>query len=101
MTHTNTSRKLENFGSLMAEVLEIDISSLDAAGTENNVDPTLLDNIDSFHGHHIDGKGTGDFAIAGWNETSGALMVKNGTSDGAALNNAAVNDTKVVWTGTP
>lgn len=100
MTHTNTTRELENAGSLHMEVLEIDISSLDSAGTENNVAPTHLDDVRGFTAHHIDGQGTGDFAFPGWNETSNDLFVHNGTgTDGLANNNAAVNDTRVVWFG--
>lgn len=99
MTHTNTTRELENFGSLHAEILEIDISSLDAEGTENSVAPTHLDTVEGFTAHLVDAQGTGEFAFPGWNASSDTLYVHNGTSAGMANNNAAVNDTKVTWWG--
>lgn len=100
MTHTENSREKENFGSLTAEVLTIDISSLDAAGQENSVSPNHIDTVLGFAAHQKDAQGTGDF-LFGWNETGSHLMVKNGTTDGAAVNNAAVNETRVTWWGRP
>lgn len=101
MTHTNTTRELENFGSLHAELLEIDITSLDRAGEEDNVGPTHLDSVEGFTAHRSGRTSNGvdgEFQY-GWNETSNVLNVHNTTSGSAAANNAAVNDTKVTWWG--
>lgn len=100
MTHTNTTRELENAGSLMLEVLEIDISALDRAGEEDNVAPTHLDNVEAAVAHHSGGSNQNGEYQFGWNETSNVLSAHNVSSDAAAPNNAALNTTKVAWFGT-
>lgn len=100
MTHTNTTREVHNFGDLMAEVLEIDITSIDRAGEEDNVAPTHVDRVKGFAAHLIGGRGNVSDMDFGWNETDNRLLAHNG-SDGEAANNVGVGDVSVTWWGKP
>lgn len=100
MTHTNTSREVESFGSLAAEVLEIDITSLDNAGTETSVSPSHVDTVLGFAGHLKDGEGDIADMDFGWNETASELHVHNGSS-GDAANNLDIGPVRVTWWGRP
>lgn len=99
MTHTNTTREIENIGSLMAERLAIDIEKLDRAGEEDDVTPTHLDQIYGMFAHHEGGSNQdGEFQF-GWNESSNVMSVHNVSSGAAAPNNANLNTTKITFIG--
>lgn len=103
MTHTENSRDFENFGSLSAEVLEIDISALDSQGVEMSVSPSHVDTIDGFSAYNVGDtdESPNDGYVFGYNETSSELLVHNVTADARAANNEAVNTTRVTWWGRP
>lgn len=94
MTHTVVDRQVENFGSFMAEVLEIDISALDSAGTETGVSPSHIDDVYGFVAHVSGGTGQ----VISWDETNNELEVTDGSGTEVA-NDATVNGVRVTWIG--
>jgi hypothetical protein len=94
MTHTEVSRNVENYGSLKAEVLEIDISSLDNAGVETGVSPEHLDDVQSVSSH-VSG-GTGE--VVSWDETNDQLLLTDGAGSQVA-DNSTVNGVRVTFIG--
>ena len=99
MTHSNVTRDVESFGSLKAEVLELDISALDRAGEEDNVAPTHLNRVRGSSVHFATGSNQNGEYVGSYNETRGGLAVHNVSSGSAAPNNAALNTTRVTWWG--
>lgn len=95
MTHTVNDTRLENYGSETAEVQEIDITSLGAAGSESGIEPAHIDDVDSFVGHATEG--TGEFVS--WDETNGALKILDNT--GAQVTSGTdVGVVVCTWVGT-
>jgi len=96
MTHTEVKRNLRSLGNLDAEELEIDIGSLDSAGTETGVSPDAIDAVRGFYAH-VSG-GTGE--AVSFDETNGELEITDGS--GAEVGNGAtINGVVVTWVGDP
>lgn len=94
MTHTVVVRRLENFGSVMAEVQVVDISALDSAGVETGVGPEHITNVDGFAGHVRDGEGQ----FIAWDQTNDELHLLDGAGSQVG-NNSEINGVHCVWTG--
>jgi hypothetical protein len=94
MTHTVQDVRTENWGSQMVEVQEVNITSLDSAGSESGISPGRLNEADGFVGHAEEG--TGEFVS--YDETNGALKILDNT--GAQVTSGTdVGVVRCVWFG--
>lgn len=94
MTHTQVRNDLESLGSLHAEVLEIDISALDSAGTETGVSPSKIDRVFGVFTHVSGGAGE----VVSWDESNSELEITDG-SGAEVANDATLNGVQVTFVG--